>query len=85
VQREEFETVREFNKKFPSKFYICSRCENITTNPYQCTNCDNQSNNFIFQDRTYQYTIKETGKTEQIFKPIELEKGKYNEQKPLDL
>ena len=75
MQREEFETIRDFNKKFPSKFYICSRCSNTSTNPYQCTHCGNQSNSFFFSEKTYTYTIKETGKTEQIFRPIELEKG----------
>lgn len=79
MQIEEFETQRDFNMKFPSKLYICSRCSMITLNPYNCTNCNNQSNGFLFTENTYKYTIKETGETEQIFKPIELEKGKKNE------
>lgn len=79
MQAEEFETVRDFYKKFPSKLYICSRCGRTTTNPYQCTNCDNQNNNFLFSGNTYTYSIKETGKEEQIFRPIELAKGEENE------
>jgi len=76
---EEFETTREFNKKFPSKLYICSKCQNLTDNPHQCTNCDNQSNSFLFEENAYKFTIKETGLSDQIFKPIELEKGQENE------
>lgn len=75
---DEFETIRDFNIKFPSKIYICSKCKNMTTNPYQCNCCDNQSNNFIFTTETYTYKILETNTTHQIFKPIELEKGEVN-------
>ena len=73
---EEFATLREFNKKFPSKLYICSRCESLVTDPYICIQCDNQSNNFLYINDTYSYSIQEIGTTERIFKPIELEKGK---------
>lgn len=75
---EEFKTIRDFNNKFPSKIYICSKCKNMTTNPYQCTCCDNQSNNFIFASEAYTYKILETNTVQQIFKPIELEKGELN-------
>ena len=71
-----FETKREFNKKFPSKLYICPMCKCTTPNPNQCTNCGNQSTNFIFSDKTYSYEIREIGLTAKIFKPIELEKGR---------
>lgn len=73
---EEFATLREFNKKFPSKLYICSRCKSLVTDPYHCINCNNQSNSFLFTQNTYSYSIQETGIKEVIFKPIELEKGK---------
>ena len=66
-----FNTQREFNNKFPTKMYICSRCGSLTYNPYQCRECQNQSNNFALSDKTYKYVILENGKTEQIFKPIE--------------
>lgn len=76
MQVEEFESEREFNKRFPSKTYICSKCNHISANPYYCTLCKNQSNNFIYAKNTLTYSIKGIGKTEQIFKPIELsEKG----------
>lgn len=68
---EEFETQREFNITFPSKFYICSRCNSLTDNPYQCPACQNQANNIFLQDKTFFYKIKETGNTSQIFIPIE--------------
>lgn len=65
-----FTTKREFNKKFPTKIFICTKCAHQTINPYYCTRCKNQSNNFIYQG--YTYTILETGITETIFIPIEL-------------
>ena len=37
---ETFGTIRDFNKKFPSKLYICTRCEQLTPNPYYCINCE---------------------------------------------
>lgn len=74
--QEEFATVREFNNKFPSKLYICSRCKSLITDPYHCINCNNQNNNFLYINDVYTYSIKETGIKEVIFKPIELEKGK---------
>lgn len=80
MEIETFETLREFNKKFPSKMYICPMCKGISLHPTQCTRCDNQSNNFIFSENTYKYSIKETGSTEQIFRPVELAKGETNEQ-----
>ena len=73
MKSEEFATLREFNKKFPRKLYICSKCNRLINNPYYCIRCNNQSNNFFFTD-VYSYSIKETKKSETIFKPIELKK-----------
>lgn len=78
MEVEIFETVREFNKKFPSKIYICSRCGNLTSNPYQCRSCDNQANNFLLQDKTFSFKILETGVEKTIFIPIEKEKENQN-------
>ena len=75
MHTEEFATMREYNNKFPSKIYICPRCQGMTPNPHQCTRCNNQSTNFLFAHNTYSYNIKETGITETIFKPIELERS----------
>lgn len=77
VEKEEFATIREFNKKFPSKLYICSRCQGLSVNPYYCTNCNNQSNSLLFMHNTYTYTIKDIGLTNTIFRPIELERSAY--------
>lgn len=70
-----FSDEREFRRKFPSRLYICPCCGNLTTTPYRCINCGNQNNNFLFADKTYTYKIQETGITETIFKPIELERS----------
>lgn len=84
MHEEIFETQREFNNKFPTKMYICSRCNSLTDNPYQCRQCENQSNNFIYAENTYKYTILESDITEQIFKPIELLKGVNNDKRRTD-
>lgn len=75
VKKEEFATIREFNKKFPSKLYICSRCQGLSADPYHCTNCNNQSNSLLFMHNTYTYTIKDINLTNTIFRPIELERN----------
>lgn len=72
--QEEFEAIRDFHKKYPGKLYICPRCGHSTPNPIICTSCELQSNSFLYKDKIYTYTIKETGETAQIFKPIEMEK-----------
>ena len=69
---ETFRSEREFNNKFPSKFYVCTKCGKLTTDRYYCTACKNQSTNFIYRDKGYQYTIIDRGITEEIFIPIEL-------------
>lgn len=70
---ETFGTIRDFNKKFPSKLYICTRCRQLTPNPYYCINCENQSNNFMYRDGIYKYQIMETSIAGEIFEPIELQ------------
>lgn len=71
-----FETRREFNKKFPSKFYICSNCNSLQSDKYTCSICGWRADGlFKTMDKGYKYTIKETGEQEEIFKPIELLKG----------
>lgn len=78
MQTEEFETIRDFNRKFPSKLYICPSCRKMTPNPYKCINCGMQATNLLFANETYTYKILETNTVQQIFKPIELEKGELN-------
>lgn len=72
---ETFPSRREFRKKFKSDLYICSWCKKMTTNPYICINCGKQSNQ-LFSENTYKYQIMTEHKNaQQIFRPIELEKG----------
>ncbi len=79
MTREEFETTREFNKKFPSKIYICPSCNSLSTNPYLCTNCSNQSTNFLYIEKNYKYFLKENNTENIIFRPIELLKGEKDD------
>lgn len=67
-----FKNQREFNKKFPSKIYICTKCQHPTPNPYFCVFCKNQSNNFLYKG--YKYTILDKNITETIFLPTEIYK-----------
>lgn len=79
MQSEKFETAREFNNKFPSKIFICSRCKKLTVNPFICYHCGEQSNNLFEGDR-YHYNIKDKSKDIiTIFKPIELIKENKDE------
>lgn len=74
---EVFETRREFRKKFVSRLYICNYCKLMTPDPNVCVWCGKQANQ-LFSDGTYKYIIKsEQTEVQQIFKPIELEKGNY--------
>lgn len=69
-----FETIREFNNKYPSKFYICSNCGTLTQNKYNCQKCNWRADGLLkTMNNGYKYTILETGLTEEIFKPIELQ------------
>lgn len=65
-----FETRRDFNKLFHGLF-ICFNCDALTPNPYVCTVCGTQANQF-FAD-TFNFIIKsETDEVQRIFKPIEV-------------
>ena len=73
METEKFKTQREFNKKFPSKIYVCSNCGYLTENKYTCSRCGWRADGLLKTwDNGYKYTIEETGRTEEIFKPIEL-------------
>lgn len=72
---EVFETRREFNNRFPSKLFLCSKCKTMTAGPFICKECGHQANG-IFKDinDTYKYIIKEESEELiEIFKPIELQ------------
>lgn len=72
VEIEEFATLRDFKKRFPSKIYVCSRCGSLVTDPYFCINCNMQNTNFLYKQNTYSYRIIEGNITNTIFKPIEV-------------
>lgn len=76
---EEFNSERDFNNRFPSGFYLCPICGYMTNNKYNCPRC-NWSAKGLFKtlDKGYKYKILSTNTEEEIFKPIELEKGKFN-------
>lgn len=80
MQVEVFETEREFNKKFPSGFYVCPICGYMTNDKYNCPRCEySASGLFKTLEKGYKYRIVKTDIEEEIFKPIELEKGQKNE------
>lgn len=74
-----FETRRDFNKLFHGLF-TCFSCGALTPNPYVCSVCGTQANQF-FAD-TFNFIIKsETDEVQRIFKPIEkVENMKEEEQ-----
>lgn len=79
MEVEVFETEREFWKRFPSKFYICSNCGYMTNNDTTCEICGWRADGlFKTMNKGYKFTIKEKQLTREIFKPIEL-KGEKNE------
>lgn len=76
MQTEIFQTKREFNKKFPSKLYICCNCGTLTNDKYICPKCGWLAYGLFQTDnKGYKYTILEENLTEEIFKPIEILKG----------
>ena len=62
-----FETLREFNNKYPTKTYTCPMCKSLTINPYQCDICNFQANNLT--NLNYTYHIKELNLTDTTLYP----------------
>ncbi len=78
MQFEYFENNRDFNIKFPSKFYICAFCGKITTHPKLCIHCFARADGFLkTMDSGYKYQIANEPPQE-IFKPLELTEGENN-------
>lgn len=78
---EEFNSLREFNNKYPSKFYICSNCNQLIDDKYYCRNCGWRADGLLKTwDKGYKYKLLDSGRVEEIFKPMELlkEEGKQN-------
>lgn len=78
---EKFETQREFNNKFPSKFYVCSNCGKLLQDKYTCCYCGWRADGlFKTMDKGYKFIIEEQSEEiQEIFRPIEMEKEE-NEQ-----
>ncbi len=72
MEVEEFETEREFKKKFPVNMYSCPMCNKIVTSPIYCRFCGFRADGFFKTlDQGYKYRIKENGNEEiEIFRPI---------------
>lgn len=70
-QIEKFKTRREFDNKYPSKIYVCSRCGEWIGDRYNCKFCGETSNKlFLSSDKLYRYQIAEES-PRIIFQPIE--------------
>ena len=70
---ETFKTVREFNNKFPSKFYICALCGKMIQDKYLCNYCGFRADGLLkTMGQGYQFVIEEqSDKVQEIFRPIE--------------
>lgn len=76
MEVEVFASEREFYEKFPSGFFICSNCGYLTNNKKECPRCKWRADGlFKTMNRGYKYKIMKENISEEIFKPIELEKG----------
>lgn len=69
-----FKTQREFNNKFPSKFYICSNCGRISEDKYNCNHCKWRADGlFKTMENGYKFIIEEiSNEVQEIFTPIEI-------------
>ena len=76
MEVERFETQREFNNKFPSKFYVCSNCGKLLQDKYTCCYCGWRADGlFKTMDKGYKFIIEEQSEEiQEIFRPIEMEK-----------
>lgn len=74
MKLERFKTQREFNNRFPSKFFICSNCNMMTPNKYTCSHCGWRADGlFKTMGNGYQFIIEEQGEViQEIFTPIEI-------------
>lgn len=74
-----YKNEREFYHQFPSRFYICSNCGYMNFSKYVCQKCGWRADGLLKTwGKGFKYSILDKGITEEIFKPVELEKGKEN-------
>ncbi len=70
---ETFNDIREFNRAFPSKLFVCSLCGALCDNPYNCLRCHFRADGlFKTMGNGFKFRILDTGICEEIFKPIEI-------------
>lgn len=71
---ERFKTQRDFNNKFPSKFFICSNCGKLSPNKYTCNSCGWRADGlFKTMNKGYKFIIEEQGEfIQEIFTPLEM-------------
>lgn len=74
-----FQTTREFNNRFPCKFYVCAFCSKLTPYKKFCIHCQTRADGFLkTMGKGYKYIITElTPEVQEIFKPLEMEKINY--------
>ena len=73
METDRFKTIREFNNKYPSKFYICALCGKLIQDKYLCPYCGFRADGlFKTMGNGYQFIIEEeSNQLQEIFKPIE--------------
>ncbi len=72
-----FNSYREFFNKYPSRMYVCSYCGYMTNNRFDCSRCGFSARGLLkTMNKGLIYKIEKLDRTEEIFKPVELEKGK---------
>lgn len=82
MEIEHFDSNRDYNLKFPSKFYICAFCGKITPHPKLCIHCNTRADGFLkTMESGYIYQIKNQ-QPQEIFKPLELiNEGENNDER----
>lgn len=79
MQIDYFDTQRDFNNKFPSKFYICAFCGKITTYQKYCIHCNTRADGFLkTMNSGYKYQIANQ-EPQEIYRPLELLEGEDND------
>lgn len=77
-ETEKFKNKREFERKFPSKIFICSRCGEWIGDKDFCRFCGETSNKLFATENLYRYQIADE-EPKIIFKPLEKLKEKDGE------
>lgn len=69
-----FKNEREFFRKYPSKFYICSNCGYMQPSKFTCQKCGWRADGLLKTwGKGYKFKILDTKREYEIFKPLEKE------------